>query len=294
MLYLIDASVYVFRAWFSLPEDMQDSDGKQTNALYGFTRFLGDFLEHTRPEYVAVAFDTSHSTCFRNDIYPEYKANRDPAPEELKQQFERCREVTRALGLRDFAEQRYEADDIIGTLVTRMRREGMRSTILSRDKDLTQLLDAGDVMWDFVGGKRVRYKDVPDKYGVRAEQMVDYLALAGDSVDNIPGVRGVGTKTAVALLNHFDSMDDIYARLDEVANVSVRGAATLARKLEAGREDARLSRRLSQIECDVPMQAEREQLRRKAPDMNSLNELYDRANFGQTLRRQAERIAAHI
>ena len=294
MLYLIDASVYVFRAWFSLPEDMQDSDGKQTNALYGFTRFLGDFLEHTRPEYVAVAFDTSHSTCFRNDIYPEYKANRDPAPEELKQQFERCREVTRALGLRDFAEQRYEADDIIGTLVTRMRREGMRSTILSRDKDLTQLLDAGDVMWDFVGGKRVRYKDVPDKYGVRAEQMVDYLALAGDSVDNIPGVRGVGTKTAAALLNHFDSMDDIYARLDEVANVAVRGAATLARKLEAGREDARLSRRLSKIECDVPMQSEREQLRRKAPDMDALNELYDRADFGQVLRRQAERIAAHI
>jgi len=294
MLYLIDASIYVFRAWFSLPEDMQDSDGKQTNALYGFTRFLGDFLEHTRPEYVAVAFDTSHSSCFRNDIYPEYKANRDPAPEELKQQFERCREVTRALGLRDFAEQRYEADDIIGTLVTRMRREGMRSTILSRDKDLTQLLDAGDVMWDFVGGKRVRYKDVPDKYGVRAEQMVDYLALAGDSVDNIPGVRGVGTKTAAALLNHFDSMDDIYARLDEVANVAVRGAATLARKLEAGREDARLSWRLSKIECDVPMQSEREQLRRKAPDMNALNELYDRADFGQTLRRQAERIAAHI
>ncbi len=294
MLYLIDASIYVFRAWFSLPEDMQDSDGKQTNALYGFTRFLGDFLEHTRPEYVAVAFDTSHSSCFRNDIYPEYKANRDPAPEELKQQFERCREVTRALGLRDFAEQRYEADDIIGTLVTRMRREGMRSTILSRDKDLTQLLDAGDVMWDFVGGKRVRYKDVPDKYGVRAEQMVDYLALAGDSVDNIPGVRGVGTKTAAALLNHFDSMDDIYARLDEVANVAVRGAATLASKLEAGREDARLSRRLSKIECDVPMQSEREQLRRKAPDMDALNELYDRADFGQVLRRQAERIAAHI
>jgi 5'-3' exonuclease len=294
MLYLIDASIYVFRAWFSLPEDMQDSDGKQTNALYGFTRFLGDFLEHTRPEYVAVAFDTSHSTCFRNEIYPEYKANRDPAPEELKQQFERCREVTRALGLRDFAEQRYEADDIIGTLVTRMRREGMRSTILSRDKDLTQLLDAGDVMWDFVGGKRVRYKDVRDKYGVRAEQMVDYLALAGDSVDNIPGVRGVGTKTAAALLNHFDSMDDIYARLDEVANVAVRGAGTLASKLEAGQEDARLSRRLSRIECDVPMQSEREHLRRKAPDMSSLNELYDRADFGQTLRRQAERIAAHI
>ena len=109
MLYVIDASYYVFRAWFSIPDDMQDHDGEQTNALYGFTRFLGDFLEYTRPDYVAVAFDTSLETCFRNDIYPDYKANRDPAPEELKQQFARCREVTRAMGLREYAETRYEA-----------------------------------------------------------------------------------------------------------------------------------------------------------------------------------------
>jgi DNA polymerase-1 len=297
MLYLIDASVYVFRAWFSIPDDMQDGEGKQVNALYGFTRFLGDFLEYTKPEYVAVAFDTSHANCFRNDIYPEYKANRDPAPEELKQQFERCREVTRALGLQDFAEQRYEADDIIGTLVTRMRRKGMRSTILSRDKDLAQLLDAGDVMWDFAGGKRTHYKDVPEKYGVRAEQIVDYLALAGDSVDNIPGVRGVGAKTAAALLKHFDSMDEIYARLDEVSGVPVRGAGTLAGKLVASREDALMSRRLTQIECDVPLAIDRDSehthLKRTPPNLESLNALYDKADFGQMLRRQAERIIAH-
>jgi len=297
MLYLIDASVYVFRAWFSMPDDMQDGEGKQVNALYGFTRFLGDFIEHTKPEYVAVAFDTSHANCFRNDIYPEYKANRDPAPEELKQQFERCRQVTRALGLRDFAEQRYEADDIIGTLVTTMRRKGMRSTILSRDKDLAQLLDVGDVMWDFAGGKRTHYKDVPDKYGVRAEQIVDFLALAGDSVDNIPGVRGVGAKTAAALLNHFDSMDDIYARLDEVASVPVRGAGTLAKKLAVSKEAALMSRRLTKIECAVPLaidkDSEREHLKRTLPDLELLNALYDQADFGQILRRQAERIAAH-
>jgi 5'-3' exonuclease len=294
MFYVIDASVYVFRAWFSIPDDMQDTDGNPVNALYGFTRFLGDFLEHTRPDYVAVAFDTSLDTCFRNDIYPDYKANREPAPDELRLQFDRCREVTRALGLRDFAENRFEADDIIGTLVTSMRRQGLRSTILSRDKDMAQLLDAGDVLWDFAGGRRVAYKDVRHAYGVRAEQMVDYLALAGDSVDNIPGVRGVGPKTAAALLEHFDSLDEIYARLDEVANVPVRGAAKLGARLETHRDIAMLSRRLTAIACDVPVESHRDSLRRLSPDLESLESLYDRADFGHALRRQAQRIAAHF
>jgi 5'-3' exonuclease len=278
MFYVVDASVYIFRAWFSMPDDMHDKDGNMTNALYGFTRFLGDFLEHSRPDYVAVAFDTSLETCFRNDIYPEYKANREPAPPELKQQFDRCREVTRSLGLREFAESRYEADDIIGTLVHRMRRDGMKSTILSRDKDLAQLLDAGDVLWDYVGGKRTAYKDVPDKFGVRAEQMVDFLALAGDSVDNIPGVRGVG----------------LYERLDEVHAVDVRGAKTLAGKLAAKKSDAMISRRLTQIHCEVPVEADRDGLRRAVPDMDALDDLYDHADFGQMLRRQAARIAEHF
>ncbi|MGI9290611.1 MAG: 5'-3' exonuclease [Gammaproteobacteria bacterium] len=298
MLYVIDASYYVFRAWFSVPDDMQDKDGEMTNALYGFTRFLGDFLEYTRPEYVAVAFDTALETCFRNDIYPDYKANRDPAPPELKQQFDRCRQVTRAMGLREYAHNRYEADDIIGTLVSRMRFKGLRSTILSKDKDLAQLLDAGDAMWDYTGGKKTAYKDVPAKYGVRADQMVDFLALAGDSVDNIPGVRGVGPKTATGLLEFFGTMDAIYDRLDEVQHVNVRGAKTLATKLAKHREDAFLSRELSRIECDVPLDDghdhEPADLRRDAPDLGSLNDLYDRADFGLMLRRQAERIAEHF
>ena len=292
MLYVIDASVYVFRAWFSIPDDMQDRDGEMTNALYGFTRFLGDFLEYTKPEYVAVAFDTALETCFRNDIYPDYKANRDPAPPELKQQFDRCRAVTRALGLSEFADTRYEADDIIGTLVHRMRREGVKSTILSRDKDLAQLLDAGDVLWDFVGGKRTAYKDVPAKFGVRAEQMVDYLALAGDAVDNIPGVRGVGPKTAAALLKHFDTLEELYGRLDEVDGVPVRGAKTLRRKLAEHRDVAFLSRELTRIECNVPLPSDGADLRRRQPDLDELNRLYDHADFGLMLRRQAERIAA--
>jgi 5'-3' exonuclease len=294
MFYVIDASVYVFRAWFSIPEDMQDSNGNPVNALYGFARFLSDFLEHSKPEYVAVAFDTSLTTCFRNDIYPAYKANRDPAPDDLKKQFERCRALTRSLGLPEYAEQRFEADDIIGTLVTSMRRQGMPSTILSRDKDMAQLLDAGDVLWDFAGGRRIAYKDVRASYGVHPEQMIDYLALAGDSVDNIPGVRGVGPKTAAALLHHFDSLDNIYNRLDEVVGVSVRGAAKLGARLAEHKEMAMLSRQLSTIACDVPLAANRDALVRRPPDLSALNAIYDEAQFGQALRRQAERIAAHF
>ena len=291
MLYLIDASYFVFRAWFSMPDDMVDPDGNPVNAMYGFTRFLGDFLENTNPEYVGVAFDTSLSTCFRNEIYPDYKANRDPAPEELKQQFARCRAVTRAFGLAEYAEQRFEADDIIGTLVVTMRERGMPSTILSRDKDLLQLLDAGDAMWDYAGGKRTHYKDVREYIGVHAEQVVDYLALAGDSVDNIPGVPGVGPKTASALLAHFETLDNIYDRLEEVAGVPVRGAAKLANRLTEHRESAFLSRRLTQIKCDVPVEADPDAVSRDAPDLDELNTLYDEANFGQTLRRQADRVA---
>lgn len=293
MLYAIDASYYVFRAWFSMPDDMRDHEGNAVNALYGFTRFLGDFLEHTRPEYVAVAFDTALASCFRNEIYPDYKANRDPAPEELRQQFDRCRQVTRALGCREFASERFEADDIIGTLVSRVREQGMRSTILSKDKDLLQLLDAGDSMWDFTGGKRTHYKDVAGRFGVTPEQMVDYLALAGDSVDNIPGVPGVGPKTAAALLDHFGDMDTLFERLEEVAAVNVRGAAKLGAKLDAHREHAIISRKLTRIARDVPIESEPERLKRQAPDMDGLNELFDMADFGSSLRRQADRIAAH-
>lgn len=291
MFYVIDASVYVFRAWYSIPDDMQDSDGNPVNALYGFSRFLGDFLEHSSPQYAAVAFDTSLRSCFRNELYPLYKANREPAPQELRLQFGRCREVTRALGLPEFAAERYEADDVIGTLVTHMRAEGLPATILSRDKDLLQLLDAGDAMWDFVGGKRTAFKDVPTAFGVTAGQMVDFLALAGDSVDNIPGVPGIGRKTAAALLMHFGSLDAIYARLDEVAFVKARGAGKLAAKLALHRDQALLSRQLARVACDVPLESRREKLQRVAPDLSALNEIYDQAGFGQMLRRQAERIA---
>jgi len=294
MIYAIDASVYVFRAWFSIPDTMVDQDENPVNALYGFTRFLGDFLEQTRPEYVAVAFDQSLNGCFRNEIFPPYKANRDPAPPELKRQFEQCQLIAGALGLADFGEERFEADDLIGTVTRRMRSEGLPTTILTKDKDMAQLLEEGDILWDYADNRRVGYHQVRDRYGVTPEQIVDFLALAGDSVDNIPGVKGVGQKTATALLEHFGSLDAIYENLDDVAALEFRGAKTMAAKLLEHKEMAFLCRRLTEIHCDVPMKTNASLLKRRKPDLGLINHLYDKAGFGTALRRQAERIADHF
>ena len=289
--YLIDASIYVFRAWFTIPDDMTDPEENPVNAVYGFTRFLGDFLEREKPDYVAAAFDVSLTTSFRNEIYPDYKANREPAPPELKRQFALCREITRALGVRECSDTAYEADDLIGTLAVGMRNAGHTVTIVSRDKDLLQLLEEGDTFWDYTGKKKIAHHEVSDTFGVRAEQMPDFLGLAGDSVDNIPGVPGVGAKTAAGLLAHFDSMAELYARLDEVADVPLRGAAKLAGRLAEHREQAELSRELARIRCDAPMEANESTLQRKSPALEELFALYDETGFGPSLRKQAERIA---
>ncbi len=291
MPYLIDASVYVFRAYYSMPDDMVDNDGNPINALYGYCRFLGDFIEQVNPEYVAVLFDESLSTSFRTEIYPQYKANRDPAPEELKRQFGQCRRFTRALGVMEWASPRYEADDLIGTLVEHGRGQRRPSTIVSRDKDLAQLLEADDVFWDFAGKGKIAYEDVAGVFGVRPEQIADFLALAGDAVDNIKGVPGVGKKTATVLLEHFGSLDTIYANLDKVHEVNVRGAKTLGEKLATHKEDAMLARRLTGIACDAPIENAETAMQRSMPELGDINALFDEANIGTALRRQAERIS---
>lgn len=291
MTYLIDASIFIFRAWFSIPDSMTDPDDHPVNALYGYTRFLSDFIESVQPEHVAAAFDVSLTTSFRNEIYPDYKANRDPAPPELKRQFELCREVTRVLGVRDCADTAFEADDLIGTLAAGMREEGHCVTIVSRDKDLLQILQSGDAMWDYAGGKRIGYDDVVDVFGVRAEQMVDFLGLAGDSVDNIPGAAGVGPKTAAALLAHFGDIDEIYANLDSVENVNVRGAKKLGARLAEHRENVVMSRELAQIRYDAPLATDASSMSRQLPDLAALEAFYNSVGFGQGLRSQARRIS---
>jgi 5'-3' exonuclease len=291
MQYLIDASVYVFRAYYSMPDDMVDDAGNPINALYGFCRFIGDFMEQVTPEYVAVMFDQSMTESFRTEIYPEYKANRDPAPPELIRQFEQCRRFVRALGLMEHSSPVYEADDLIGTLVHHGRAAGRPSTIVTRDKDLTQLLGKQDVFWDFAGKGKLRYEQIPDSFGVWPEQIADFLALAGDAVDNIKGVPGVGKKTATVLLEHFGSLDAIYANLDKVHEVNVRGSKTLGAKLDTHRDDAFLARRLTGIACDAPMDNIENLLQPSAPRLGEINALFDEAGIGMALRRQAERLS---
>lgn len=291
MQYLIDASVYVFRAYYSMPDDMVDGDGNPVNAFYGFCRFVGDFMEQVTPEYVAILFDESLTESFRTEIYPEYKANRDPAPPDLKRQFEQCRRYVRALGVMECSSPAYEADDLIGTLVEHGRRQGRPSTIITRDKDLTQLLTKDDVFWDFAGKGKLRYEQIQEFFGVHPEQIADFLALAGDAVDNIKGVPGVGKKTAIGLLEHFGSLDEVYANLDRIHEVNVRGSKTLAAKLDTHKDDAFLARRLTGIACDAPIDNAEELLQPTAPKLGEINALYDEAGIGTALRRQAERVS---
>jgi DNA polymerase I len=293
-LHLVDASFFIFRAYYSIPDHMADAEGAPVNALYGFARFMSDLLEHEQPEYLAVAFDESLASSFRNRIYPAYKANREPAPVALKQQFARCRELCRHLGAADYSSAEYEADDIIGTIATRMRPAGFRSTLVTRDKDLAQLVHDGDEFWDYMAEKRFAYEDIAARFGVRPERMADYLALTGDAVDNIPGVPGVGPKTAAALLGEFESLDDLYANLARVSTLKIRGAAGVATRLAEHRGAAYLARELTRIACDMPLAISSDALRRGPPDLAALNGFYDAAGFGPMLRLQAERIGRQL
>jgi DNA polymerase I len=292
MLYLVDASVYVFRAYYSMPPDMLDREGNPAHATFGFARFLGDLIERAKPQWMAVAFDESLTSSFRNKIYPAYKANRDPAPEDLKRQFAGCREFCRLIGVRELGSPEYEADDILGTLASRARRDGVRATLVTRDKDMAQLIREGDVFWDYTDNAQYRHHEIADRFGVAPERFADYLALTGDSVDNIKGVPGVGPKTAAALMNEFASLEELYDNLDDVAKLTIRGASTLANKLREHRDAAFLARQLTAIACDMPLEVSHAELTRAKPDRDALTEFFDRHNFGPMLRRQAERLAS--
>ena len=291
MIYLIDASVFVFRAWFSIPDRMADLEGRPVNAVYGFASFLGEFLIRTQPALVAVAFDESLTSSYRNEIYPEYKANREPAPPELKRQFKLCREVTDLLGLAHFADERFEADDIIGTIGARMQARGRNCVIVTRDKDLAQLLRQGDEFWDYPADRRYRYVDIAGQFGAAPESMADYQALVGDKVDNIPGVPGIGAKTAAALMREFDSLEAIFANLDAVEQMPIRGASSVAARLREHRDAAYLARRLTRIETEMPLDLAEASLSPSVPNLDALLALYDRLGFGARLRQQARELA---
>ena len=291
MIFLVDASVYVFRAYHSILPEMRDRDGNPVHAVFGFARFLGDLIERVRPAYMAVAFDQRRAASYRNRIYPPYKANRERAPVDLAAQLECCRELCRHLGLAVFVDPEYEADDLIGTLAQVMRAEGVRAAFISRDKDLAQLMRDGDLFWDFGARAQFGYHDIERHFGVAPERFADYLALTGDSIDNIPGVPGIGQRTAATLMKAFGSLDELYANLARAAELPLRGAGNLPARLAAHKESVFLARQLTRIACDLSLGASVGTLRRRLPDLPALAALYDRLGFGPFLRRQGERLA---
>ncbi len=272
-LYLIDASIYVFRAWFSLPETLNADDGSPVNAVYGYLRFLTEFLERTTPQYVAVAFDESLTRSFRNEIYPEYKANRDLPPPELERQFKACQDFTRALGMQSFCHQRFEADDLIATIAHQMRGQGFRNIVVSADKDLAQVLSGADLWWDYARDRTLDVHGVERRFGVRSDQIRDYLALVGDSVDNIPGLPGVGPKTAVRLLRLYPDLEAVYDNLAQIPQLAIRGAGRIAENLKSHREQVFLSRRLATVVLDAPLTVGGAALQIEAPDEQTLGRL---------------------
>jgi 5'-3' exonuclease len=287
-VYLVDASMYVFRAWHSMPDEFRDADDWPVNAVHGFTRFVLELIERHRPSRLVFAFDIALESNFRNALFPAYKANRDPAPEELRRQFGYCQDICRALGFQVLADAGYEADDLIGTALAHVRRLGHVGTILSADKDLAQLLGDGDLQWDYARNERWRADEVKARYGVHAHQIADYLGLTGDAIDNIPGVPGIGAKTAATLLAHFGSLDAIFERLGEVPFLRLRGSAAHAERLKLHREAALLSRRLATIACDAPLPEDFDAGARKAVDLPALEQLFERLRFGPLTRRRLQ------
>lgn len=283
--YLIDGSLYVFRAWHSVDASLSDRDGWPTNAVYGFTRFLLDFLHQQRPGHIAVAFDEALASSFRNRMYPEYKANREPAPEELVRQFEGCKRIVRALGITCMSHMEYEADDLIGSAHFVLRANGQRVTIVSADKDLSQLLADGDEQWDY--GRKLRWcaRGCVDRHGVPPEHIADMLALVGDPVDNIPGVRGIGRKTAAILLHHFGGLDAVLANVEAIAGMRLRGAARIAETLAGSIDQVRRMRQITAIVLDAPVPSPAEHYRPGKPDQDALLGLLDELRFGPLTRR---------
>lgn len=253
--YLVDGSIYIFQSHFSPYVECFDVDGNDLSAVYGFTQFLLQFLRRVKPDRIAVALDESLFKGFRHDLCPNYKSNRELPDENLAMQLKGCREICSILGMASYASEKYEADDIIGTLSVRMSEllpGDPALCIVSRDKDLSQLLRTDrDYMWDYSGNRKRFRADIEEEFGVSPEQFPDYLGLVGDSVDCITGVPGVGPVKAKELLRAFGSLDNIYENLDSVAGLSLRGAAGLALKLATHQAEARLSRELATIICDA-------------------------------------------
>ena len=291
-LFLIDASIYIFRAWYIYPDTIVDDQQRPINALYGFLYFLSDFLLSVNPKHVAIAFDGGTKENFRKNLYPPYKANRDPAPEDLVHQFGLCQAVVEALGFHPLTSEYFEADDLIATMAERYKQMDFGVTILSADKDLAQIMkDEHDFLWDFARGDVYDEQGIVNKFGVMPERIPDLLALAGDKVDNIPGVNGVGVKTAASLLKTFSSLDELLSNPDKLKQCKIRNSARISQAIYEDVELIRLFYQLTQLtrQADIDESVSCEW---QCPKASAMDDILLSYNVDNILRSRFSRVAA--
>ncbi|MGH7789950.1 MAG: DNA polymerase I [Candidatus Binatia bacterium] len=282
-LYLVDGSSYIYRAFFALPP-LTGPNGLPTNAVFGVTTMLLKLLAEAKPDYATIVFDAPGGT-FRDDLYADYKAQRPEMPGDLAAQIPLIHRVVAALRLHMLLVPGVEADDVIATLVAQHAGRELDCVVVTGDKDLMQLVGPGVELWDTMRDRRIDRAAVQAKFGVGPEHVVDVMALMGDSIDNIPGVKGIGEKTAVALIQAFGDLENLLSRLDEVAQMTLRGARQVAERLREGAAAARLSRELASVRRDVPLTCRLEDLSVIGPDQAAVQAVFDELGF-QTLLRQ--------
>lgn len=285
-IYLVDASPYIFRAFFAVPSSIKDREGRTANAIHGFASFLLRLRDEEKPTHLGLFFDRNLNSSFRNEMLPGYKQQRELPPPELEAQIDGCVRLGQALGIATFISDRYEAEDLLAVLCRKAVAAGHGATVVTSDKDLMQLVSEKVTLYDFARGDRYDPAGVRAKFGVAPEQIPDYLGLCGDTVDNIPGVPGIGPKTAATLLQALGSVEGVYQRLNEVPYLPLRGAAGVAAKLEANRDSAFLSKRLALLpeEAADEAKAELESLALRAPGSELEGLLDEMAFTGQRAR----------
>jgi len=283
--YLIDGSGYIFRAYYALPPLSRKSDGLPTGAVSGFCSMLFKLLEDSRsddsvykPTHFAVIFDSARKN-FRNDIYSEYKANRSEAPEDLVPQFEYIRKSVKAFNLPSIELSNYEADDLIATYAKKIIKAGAKATVISSDKDLMQLVSSDIRLYDPIKSKVLGEKEVIEKFGVKPHQVIDVQSLAGDSSDNIPGVPGIGIKTASELINKYKTLDILLKKADEIPQNKRRET------LLANKDKALLSRQLVTLKDNVPVKDDLSSFVLKEVKKDKLYEFFREMEFNKLLSR---------
>lgn len=274
---IVDGQAHIYKAFYAI-KGLTNSKGFPTNAILGFTNMLLKILRQNNPDYVVIAFDSIGASVTRQKIYKDYKTNRPSMPKELSIQIPHIKKIVSAYNISQVEKEGYEADDIIATLVRCNKDNEIKIIIVTSDKDLMQLVDEKTVLYDYSKGKFYEVKDVIDKFGVAPQNIIDVLSLMGDSIDNIPGVYGIGEKTAVDLIRKFNSLENLYEHLDQVENTKIR------QRLIQNKESAFISKQLLTMNAFVPVDFNLDTSEQKQPDIDKLAKIYEELEFKKFLK----------